>query len=58
MNSQMKRYIEQGLQGSAAQELLFQRSQIALLSQQVDMFTNTEAFSNLVILRVFIYYYD
>ena len=53
MNSQMKRYIEQGLQGFPAQELLSQRSQIALPSQQVDMFTNTEASPKLVILRFF-----
>ena len=42
MNSQMKRYIGQGWEGSN-QELLFLWSWSAPPSQHVDVFANTEA---------------
>ena len=43
MNSQMKRYIGQGLEGSPAQELLSPWSWSVPPSWHVDVFTNPEA---------------
>lgn len=48
INRQMKKYIQQGLQGSLAQEPLVSR--VAPSSWQVDMIINPEAFPNLIIL--------
>lgn len=42
MNSQRKRYVDQGLEESRAEEPLFLGSWDVTLSRQVDIFTNQE----------------